>query len=214
VRLIRLARAASRVMSRMLMRSIESVMPVLAAVLLSGCASPPTTYYTLSAEPSLQADGRPLSVAVTVGPVTIPDLVDRPQIVTRAATDEPNHVKLAEFDRWGESLRSGIADTVAADLGRLLGSDRVAVSSRAAPDVDAWRVRVDVMQFDSVPGDAVTIDARWTLRNLGGTVLSGRSLVREPLPGTGYAALVAAHSRALATVSREIAAAIRRSVPA
>jgi uncharacterized lipoprotein YmbA len=202
---IALARKSARAVSKV---------SVLAAALLSGCASPPTTYYTLSADASLERDGSAVSHAVTVGPVTVPDLVDRPQIVTRAATDQVNQITLGEFDRWGESLRSGIADTLAADLGRLLGSDRVAVSSRAAPDSDAWRVRVDVMQFDSVPGDAVTIDAQWTVRGPASVASAGRSLVREPVSGPGYAALVAAHSRALAAVSREIAAAIRRSAPA
>jgi uncharacterized protein len=37
--------------------------------------------------------------------------------------------------------------------------------------------------------------------------------VREPVQGADDAALVAAHSRALGAVSREIAAAIRRASP-
>jgi uncharacterized protein len=123
-------------------------------------------------------------------------------------------VTFGEFDRWGESLKSGIADTLAADLGRLLGPERVSVAARAVADQDAWRVRVDVMQFDSVPGDAVTIEAQWSVRGPDSTLASGRSLVREPVQGAGYQALVAAHSRALAAISREIAAAIARSAPA
>jgi len=38
---------------------------------------------------------------------------------------------------------------------------------------------------------------------------SGRSVVREPIGGEGYVALVGAYNRALATASREIAAVVR-----
>jgi uncharacterized protein len=103
---------------------------------------------------------------------------------------------------------------IAADLSRLLGSPRVSVSSQTVAGTDQFRVRVDVVQFDSMPGDAVAIDALWTVRVEGRkTLITGRSTVREPVQGADDAALVAAHSRALASVSRDIAAAIRRAPP-
>ena len=56
----------------------------------------------------------------------------------------------------------------------------------------------------------MTIDALWTVRrNSGGEPKAGRSVVREPIGGDGYDGLVAAYSRALAALSREIAEAIR-----
>jgi hypothetical protein len=39
--------------------------------------------------------------------------------------------------------------------------------------------------------------------------VSGRTTLREPVQGEGYDALAAAHSRALAGLSQDIAAAIR-----
>jgi uncharacterized protein len=179
--------------------------------LLAACSSPPTNFYTLNPDTALDATGAPLPVAVVVGPVTVPDLVDRPQLVTRLSGNE---VRLNEFSRWGEPLKSGVADVVAADLSRLLGSPRVSVSSQTVAGTDMIRVRVDIVQFDSMPGDAVAIDALWTVRAEGRkALLTGRSTVREPVQGTDDAALVAAHSRALAAVSRDIAAAIRRAPP-
>jgi uncharacterized lipoprotein YmbA len=179
------------------------------AALLTGCKSPPTSFYTLSADSSLERSGNTLQGAVVVGPVTIPDLVDRPQIVTRVSGNE---VALNEFARWGEPLRSGVATAIAGDLGRLLGSERVSMSSQTVAGTESWRVRVDIVQFDSMPGEAVAVDALWTVHVAGRTtLLTGRSTVREPVSGAGYDALVAAHSRALATVSRDIAAAIRKS---
>jgi uncharacterized protein len=182
---------------------------VVAAVMLAACSSPRANFYTLSADPALESTGAALPVSVVVGPVTIPDLVDRPQMVTRVTGNE---VRLNEYARWGEPLRNGVAGVIAADLTRLLGSPRVAASSQSAADADACRVRVDIVQFDSMPGEAVAIDALWTVRVAGrSALLTGRSTVREPVQGAGDAALVAAHSRALASVSRDIAAAIRRA---
>ncbi|MFM0323348.1 PqiC family protein [Caballeronia glebae] len=180
---------------------------VVCMAMLAGCSSPRASFYRLSADPSLtattaRADSRP----VIVGPVTVPDLVDRPQIVTR---DTSNEVTLNEYARWGEPLRSSIADAIAGDLALLLASDRVAPASRAIADANAWRVRVDIQQFESVPGDAVVIDAHWSVRRFGDdNALDGRSLVREPINGSDWDALVAAHSRALASVSRDIATAM------
>jgi uncharacterized lipoprotein YmbA len=123
-------------------------------------------------------------------------------------------VKLNEFARWGEPLKSGVADVIAADLTRLLGSQRVSVSSQMVAGTEAYRVRVDILQFDSMPGAAVAVDALWTVRVTGRTaLLTGRSTIREPVQGADDAALVAAHSRALAAVSRDIAAAIRSAPP-
>ncbi|WP_250516031.1 PqiC family protein [Caballeronia sp. INDeC2] len=177
--------------------------------LLAGCSSPRASFYRLSADPSLAATAaRTNSRQVIVGPVTVPDLVDRPQIVTRNTNNE---VALNEYARWGEPLNSSIASAIAGDLTLLLASDRVAPATRAIADPQAWRVRVDIQQFESVPGDAVAIDARWSVRRFADdNALSGRSLVREPVNGGGWDALVAAHSRALGSVSRDIADAIAR----
>ncbi|MFC0399220.1 PqiC family protein [Paraburkholderia rhizosphaerae] len=179
-----------------------------AALLASGgCKSPNSTFYTLSPDASLEHTGAPLRTAVVVGPVTIPELVDRPQLVTRVSDNE---VALNEFARWGEPLKSGIARTIAADLGQLLGAEQVSVLGQAALVQEAYRVRVDIVRFDSAPGDAVTIDAQWVVRVPGKALpVSGRTVAREPVGTASDDALVAAHSRALAAVSRDIAAAIR-----
>jgi hypothetical protein len=179
---------------------------------LCGCRSPSAVFYTLSPDASLERTGAALPVAVVVEPVTVPELVDRPQLVTRASDNE---VALNEFARWGEPLKSGIARTLAADLERLLGAARVSVPGQAALVLETCRVRVDIVRFDAQPGEAVTVDAQWLVRVPGKPVpIAGRTVAREPVAGAGDAQLVAAQSRALATVSRDIAAAIRGALPA
>ncbi|MEM5435137.1 PqiC family protein [Paraburkholderia diazotrophica] len=198
-------------MNRSMLSRGGACLCVAAAAVVAACGSPRSNFYTLSPDATLDSTGAPMSVSVVVGPVTVPELVDRPQLVTRVSGNE---VKLNEFARWGEPLKSGVADVIAADLSRLLGSQRVSVSSQTVAGTEACRVRVDIVRFDSMPGEAVAVDALWTVRLAGQTaLLTGRSTVREQVQGTDEAALVAAHSRALASVSRDIAQAIRRSPP-
>jgi len=179
--------------------------------LLAACSSPSSRFYTLNPDttpdPAPAAGAAAEPVSIVVGPVTIPDLVDRPQIVTRVSTNE---VKLNEFARWADSLKTNIARVIAADLRAQLATDQVTVLGVGANSAPAWRVRVDVTRFESEPAVAVSIDAMWTVQPPGKQApITGRSAVREPVTGDGFDALVSAHSRALAAVSRDIAATIR-----
>jgi len=70
-------------------------------------------------------------------------------------------------------------------------------------------VSVDVQRFDSAPGESAAVDVLWQVRPAKGTPRSGQTSVREAAGAAGYDALVAAHGRALAAVSRDIAAAVR-----
>jgi uncharacterized lipoprotein YmbA len=188
-----------------------SLLVIVAAGVLGGCGSSPIArFYTLNPDATLTSAGNAVPLHVVVSPVTIPDLVDRPQIVARVAG---NQVSLDEFDRWGEPLKGDIARVIAADLGTLLGSERVSVFESGSDTPPVWRVRVDVMRFDSMPGDAVTVEAQWTVWSpRKNAPVMGRSLEHERVRGQGYDALVAAHDRALAAVSRDIASAIRTSL--
>ena len=72
-----------------------------------------------------------------------------------------------------------------------------------------YRVGIEVQTFESAPGQAATLDAVWTVaRTKDGRSRTGRTTVREPAPQPGYDALAAAHSRAVARLSRDIADAV------
>ena len=156
-------------------------------------------FFTLNApEPPAAADSAP---SVAVVSVTVPDLVDRPQIVVRAG---PNQVGMSEQARWAEPLRGAIARVVTANLAAAMNG-KVAPQRGADPD---YRVTLDVQRFESTLGDGVLIDAVWSVAPKSGERRTGRTVAREKARGPDYDGLAAAHSAALATVSREIAAAI------
>jgi uncharacterized protein len=177
-------------------------------VAAAGCArSPKATFYTL--EPGAGAQAvvpGPVSYSVAVGAITLPEMVDRQQLVVRG---DGNRVEILESHRWAGPLRGEIPRLLAENLRKLLGTERVsAYPQNAASDAD-FRVLVDIQRFEATPGESVTVDALWTISpTAGGALKTGRSLVSEPVRGAGYDAIVAAYSRALVTVSAEIARAI------
>jgi uncharacterized lipoprotein YmbA len=179
------------------------------ALVTTGCSrSPRVTFYTLAPEIKVEAPVPERSVpAVAVGPVTLPEVVDRPQLVVRVAA---NQVAILESHRWAEPLKSEIPRLIAQNLGGLLGSNRVSYYQQHSGAGADYRVLLDIVRLESVPGEAVTIESAWTIRRTaGGTPMTGRSVVREKVEGAGYDALVLACSRALAGVSGDLAKAIR-----
>lgn len=187
------------------------LMPLLVAA-LAGCASapPPAHFYTLSATAPAVARQLPASatarISISVGPVTLPESVDRAQLVIRQAE---NRVALLDAHRWAEPLKRAIAAVVADNLARQFPAASVAAFGDIAAGDAAYRVLIDVRRFESIPGDAAELHANWSVRAVGASEPRlGRSQLRETATGAGYESLVAAHSRALGRLSVEIAAAL------
>jgi uncharacterized lipoprotein YmbA len=190
------------------MRKFLLRVALLGSAVLAGCGSSPVTrFYTLhpAAEPAATGAGAAAYV-VAIGAVALPDAVDRPQIVLRTGATQ---VSFSDFERWVGALKDEIALAVTANLKRGLGGANVfAYPTSAGMNADV-NVLLYVQRFDSVLGDAASVEILWQVSTAKGGVKTGQSSVREPAGGPGYDALVAAHVRALAAVSRDIAAAIR-----
>src|SRR5579885_193871 len=191
--------------------SIRSLISMVAlAAALAGCGtSPPPKFYALSSA-SAPDGAPPADVAVLVGPVSIPADVDRPQFVVQKG---PNSVEVDEYSRWSAPLNDSIARVVAADLSVLLGSPDVATASLANFKAQ-YRVTIDVQRFDSIRGQGTTLEAVWVVRKANGETRSGRTVAHETVSGDGFDTLAAAHSRALAKMSADIAGAIRAEAAA
>jgi uncharacterized lipoprotein YmbA len=187
-------------------RRIASVACALAGF-IAGCASTPAHLYTLSPEraaPAATQNPNLSKLAISVGPVSIPAIVDLQQIVLHNGA---NQVSLDEFNRWASPLRNNISLVVADDLANILGTSRA--SAVFGPDAD-YRVAIDVQAFDSALGDSATLNALWTVRRVkDGKTETGRTLDREAFSEKSYGALAAAHSRALSRMSADIAETIR-----
>jgi uncharacterized protein len=182
------------------------ILIALVAAAANGCGTTaPARFFNLDS--TAVDDGAPATHStVMVGPVSIPASVDQPQFVVQVA---PNRVEVEEFNRWAAPLGDSIARVVAGDLVVLLGTPDVAAAQLAnfSPD---YQVTIAVQRFDSIRGQAAVLEAMWAVRSkAGGSTRSGRTVTREIVSGDGFDVLAAAHSRALAKMSGDIATAIR-----
>lgn len=182
---------------------------VVVAALCAGCGSAPKErFYTLApATGATPATNAPPRISVSIGPVKVPDAVDRPQMVVR---EGPNRVEILEQQRWAGSLRSEIGRALAAGVGERLPDARVSAADSQAVRGAAYRVAIDVERFDAALNDSVSVQALWTVRQEGGASLaSGRYSASEPTGAGGYDAIAAAYARTLAAMSGVIADAVR-----
>jgi uncharacterized lipoprotein YmbA len=185
----------------------------LAVLCVTGClgrTSPPVDFYTLNPLPRTEGGAAPgASSAVAVGAVMLPAVLDRPQIVTRTSD---NQVSFSEFHRWAGTLKDDVTRVLIENLSILLkGSGRTVLSADAAVN-PAYRLSVTVNQFDGRLGDKVWLRAVWAIRDLkpNQMIAVRNAVIDQPVAAGDYAALVAAQSRALETLSREIAAEIEK----
>jgi uncharacterized lipoprotein YmbA len=190
----------------------------LGLLLVLGCTSSPATrFYTLS---SLQEGGRgpkespsDQGLVIVVGPIQFPAYLDRTEIVTRASN---NKITLSEFDLWVGSLAEDFNRALAENLSVLLSTESVIVYPRLRPGLAKYQITMDVIRFDGSLGGDVSLIVRWAiLEGKERKVTSLRkSTITEPSGGKDYEAMVAANSRALEKLSREIADAITALVKA
>jgi hypothetical protein len=184
-----------------------------AIMLLAGCAgSKAANYYVLNSiqntGPEIRAAGAEQDPAVGVGPVTIPDYLDRPQMVTRSSSSS---LQFAEFDKWAEPMEKNLTRVLAHNLSVMVPSERVYIFPWPKSTPVRYRVTVDVIQLEKTPGDKVILDVRWNILGDKADTLPAAKRTRLVLPveSTGFEAVVSAESRAVETLSREIAAEIR-----
>lgn len=194
-----------------------ALMLALAAAALAACTGPmavtqPARFYVLSALPPAPAGRKAPAVApglaIRVGPVELPQHLDRPQIVTRTGDNE---ISLNEFDQWAEPLDRSVSRILAENLSILLGTDRVTTLTRPGPLHYDYQVTVEMVRFDQDGAGTITLIARWSLFGRDGRDLltMKKSRFSRAAGSTDYKATVATLSRALADLSRDIAAAIR-----
>lgn len=189
---------------------------VIAAVSLSGCASSaPSRFYTLhgpgdGSAPS-RASAAESKIFIGIGPVEIPDYLNRPQIVTRSGLNELNY---AEYDRWAGSFEDEVARVLAENISVQLADRQMSVlpwgSFATSSFPFKYRLAVSIMRFEGALKGSVVLKAQWTLYDESGkkVLLMRDSSISEQAQGNDYASLVEAMSRAIAKLSDEVASAI------
>jgi len=188
-----------------------SVGLVLCLVLLVGCASDaPSRFYLLNpltGEGAVQRAAESC-VSVGIGPIKLPEYVNRPQIVTHTT---PNELLLSYFDLWAEPLADGIPRILAENVSRLLCTKEIVLFPWKPSRIPDYRVEMEVLHMDGTLNKTASLEAWWCISH--GTNkkarVTGRSSYSESVAGQDYGALVQAYSRILAALSRDIAETLR-----
>ena len=198
------------------MRSIltMALAATLMPILVAACAShsPPARFYTLQALVPAEEHGS-LDFGeqwVGIGPIRVPDYIDRPQMVTRG---EGHRIEIHEFDRWADGVVDRILLVMMENVVRLSDSKRVAPypwPSAFRPD---RRVVGEILAFEAGPNGEVMLRVRWLVHD---TDSSQEGEVRyseyaESASPGDFDGIAAAMSRALERWSKDVASALSAS---
>ena len=187
-----------------------ALMLIAAAALAAGCASKPDRYYTLAA-PSGMAASAPEAAAplfIELAPLAMPERLARPQMLVRKNAPGAE-VELLEQHRWSSSFESELRDALASGVATRLGAIDATKGGRQTSQ-PAWRIAVQLRQFDAVEDTRVDAAFSWTLRRSDADrTLSCQWSGSEPV-GTGIESLAQGAQRVTAkaadAIARQVAA--------
>ncbi|MEW6220039.1 MAG: PqiC family protein [Thermodesulfobacteriota bacterium] len=181
------------------------------ACLVAACAAPlPVRYYQLPATASRQPApaGRPGQPLIGLGPLLLPDYLDRPGIVTRVTA---TRLSIDQSHRWAEPLAESLSRALQENLTRLLDTESVLLFPWPTSRPVALRMPVAILGCEAGPDGAVRLEARWSVAAGDGTTLLAerRSSLRVVPETPDREAQVAAMGEALARLAGEMAAALK-----
>jgi uncharacterized lipoprotein YmbA len=187
---------------------MKSLLTLCAIGLLCACAtSRPDHFYILSAQP--QAAAQPPSTPATpvVLKVTLPSLVDRPEMVLNTSADG---VRVLEHERWGAPLADLVVQTLGQDMERRRSDLLVGGPGAARASGAPIKITVDVVQMTARQGDRVSIETHWRIVDPRKPAdLAGNEVFSAPLGQDSYAAIAQALSDCLGNFADRLVAQIQ-----
>jgi hypothetical protein len=186
---------------------------------LAGCLggpSAPTNFYMLSSLSSspagtsaATAEGR---IRIGLVTVVVAEYLNRNEIVVNL---DDTVYQLAEFNQWAEPLSDNLTRVLEENLTDLLRDDLIDVFLASDSSIPSdYRLEVDVLRLDGNLGGQVALISQWALLEAeeDELILMRRSEYQEPAVDNTYKGLVMAKSRTIEKLSRDIAAAVKKTL--
>ncbi|HIQ06924.1 MAG TPA: membrane integrity-associated transporter subunit PqiC [Thiotrichaceae bacterium] len=166
-----------------------------------GGESGKTRFYSIS--PIIQSGHKTSQLHLGVGPVRIPMLLRRPQIISRIGHNE---LKISEKHHWAGSLREDITQALLDDIASLTGTPNIEKFPWRRSFKPNYQIRIQLEQLDGQLGGTVTLKARWWLRkeNQKKDFLSQHTILQVTTKGNDYTHYVAAQSEAIFQLAKRI----------
>jgi uncharacterized lipoprotein YmbA len=184
------------------MRYTTFIAWILAALLLGGCVNvrQETRYYTLPLAGG-EADREMPELVLGVGPLEIPELIDRREIVLRQSDSQ---VVLLLFDLWGGSAKEEIRNNLARNLSDRLGSDQIVFYPFRGKRVD-YQLRIEILELIGTQGGSAQLDLLWSIAPEGRSSTLTRGRYQVPVEQGGVNGMVEAYSQLLGMLADDIA---------
>ena len=189
---------------------VAGLLPLLAA--LAGCSNffapraDPSRFFVLSVRPapSLDFPAWVRARSYGVGPITLPEYLERPTMVTRVSDAE---IRPTHQDRWAEPIEKGVLRVLREDLRRCLDAPRVIAFPWYASERPDLAVSIDVQRFEREPTGAAYLLAHWSVRDAatGASLVRGDTSGHRDSPAADESGSVDAQSDLLMQLAREIA---------
>jgi len=183
-----------------------------AAMTMAGCASPPDRYFTLvpigaDTAATLRPAGPPLVIELL--PLALPERLARPQMVVRQAGDASSaEVAVLDQHRWASSFENELRDALASGVATRLGAvdaSRSGGNVGRAPGQPAWRIAVQVRQFDAIEGVRVDAALSWSIRRSDQDTSAGCQWQASETAGSGIDGVAQSAQRVTVRATEAIA---------
>jgi uncharacterized lipoprotein YmbA len=193
---------------------MKKICLVLTAASLAACtfghSSEPARFYTLSTPNIEQIRGPKSRVNVAIDNVSVPQSVDRPQIVIKHPNS--NMLSVSEFDRWIEGLPNALPIVISENMNIYAKNINARPGRRQMSESNNnYHLAIDFVRFDTEIDGVITISAWWTVTNNRGDVVAQKKTTKTAVTPDGdidapdYDAIVRTQSRLIAELSYKIA---------
>ena len=179
--------------------------------LLTACATPPTQFYQLEATspPLVTSTTTAKKMLIGIGPLSLPALVDRKQIVTRGAN---NAIQLAEFHQWATPLQDNVLNVLSKNIAAQQSNAIVRSYPWSVYGEMDYRVIIDISRFDSQLGKSANLEASWVIMSeKNHTIISnGQTNIQQLLHDERYDSAVLALNKLLSELSQQLSLALHQ----
>ena len=204
----------SRFNCKMSYKTISTLMVAIMLVFfLSACmrGNKSVQFYRLNAGVAMidavKMDESANQAVVGLGPIRIPDYLNRPQMVV-AISD--NQYQLSEEHRWAERLDQNISLALAKFLPSQLGSNRIVRYPWAQRQIVDYQVSIDIIEFNIDALGRSRLTAQWLIKRKDQSDISRRFDYQVPASTTDYDVMVSAQSACLTKLGQDIAVTLRQ----
>ena len=172
--------------------------------------SEPARFYTFTTPEVSQIRGPAKVTTVAIENVTVPQAIDRPQIVMKYKNS--NMMMVSEFDRWIDGPANSLPVVISENMNQYAKNISAKPTKNSVEARNAkYILSVDFVRFETELNGKITISAWWTLSNNRGDIIAQKKMTQTadtPELDAGrpdYDAIVAAQSKLLARLSYKIA---------